>query len=349
MASLSNTYRRAYEGINYRLRSFAGGRWASFCRPTSIALLMTERCNARCIHCDIWKNRDAEPRLAMLEWRVLLADLHSWLGPVQVVFTGGEALLNPDTIELVEYSSSIGLFVEVLSHGFWKDQSKIEQLALARPSRVTISFDGRGETHSQIRGRVGFAEKTERSIQTLMRVRKEHDLDMIIRLKTVVMQQNLEQVCEVARFAAAQGLEVFYQPIEQNYNTPEDSNWFEHSETWPRDASKAVEVVRQLCELKNQGLPIANSHEQLNVMIPYFLDPASSRVAVQSHAAHEPKPFCSALTMLQIQANGDVTVCSARKAIGNVRSGPIRAIWITRPHWWDEGCCLEHRQPAASV
>jgi MoaA/NifB/PqqE/SkfB family radical SAM enzyme len=215
---------------------------------------------------------------------------------------------------------------------------------LARPSRVTISFDGLGETHSQIRGRVGFAEKTERTIQTLMRMRKEHELNMTIRLKTVVMQQNLDQVCEVARFAAEQGLEVFYQPIEQNYNTPEDPGWFEHSETWPRDASKAVEVVRQLRELKNQGLPIANSHEQLNAMIPYFLDPASSRVVVQSHTAHEPKPFCSALTMLQIQANGDVTVCSARKPIGNVRSGPIRTIWITRPHWWDEGCCLVHRQ-----
>lgn len=341
---LSNTYRRAYEGINYRLRSFAGGRWASMCRPTSIAVLMTERCNARCIHCDIWKNRGAEPRLTMLEWHVLLADLHSWLGPVQVVFTGGEALLNPDTIELVAYSSSIGLFVEVLSHGFWKDQSKIEKLALARPSRVTISFDGFGETRDEIRGRAGFAEETERSIRTLVRARAEHELDMTIRLKTVIMQQDLDQVCEVAHFAARQGLEVFYQPIEQNYGTPEDSTWFEHSETWPKDSTKAVDVVRQLCELKNQGLPIANSNEQLEVMIPYFLDPASSRVAIQSHNAHEPKAFCSALTMLQIQANGDVTVCSARDAIGNVRSGPIRTIWNDRPHWWDERCCLEHRQ-----
>lgn len=343
MTLLSSTYRRTYEGINYRLRSFAGGRWASLCRPTSIALLMTERCNARCIHCDIWKNRGEEPRLAMLEWRILLADLRSWLGPVQVVFTGGEALLNPDTIELVAYSSSIGLFVEVLSHGFWKNQSKIEQLALARPSRVTISFDGFGEKHSQIRGRVGFAEKTERSIQTLVRMRDEHELNMTIRLKTVIMRQNLDQVCEVARFVAKQGLEVFYQPIEQNYNTPEDPDWFEHSETWPRDSGAAVDVVRQLCELKSQGLPIANSYEQLQVMIPYFLDPARSRVAVQSHNAHEPNQLCSALTTLQIQANGEVTICSAREGIGNVRSGPIRTIWNTRPRWWEHGCCLAER------
>jgi len=40
-------YRRLYEAFNYRLRTFAGGRMATLCRPTAIALLMTERCNAR--------------------------------------------------------------------------------------------------------------------------------------------------------------------------------------------------------------------------------------------------------------------------------------------------------------
>ena len=82
---------------------------------------------------------------------------------------------------------------------------------------------------------------------------------------------------------------------------------------------------------------------QLNVMISYFLDPAGSRVAIQSHSAHEPQLLCSAATTLQIQANGDVKVCSTRDAIGNFRSQPIRAIWAARPHWWQEGCCLEER------
>jgi MoaA/NifB/PqqE/SkfB family radical SAM enzyme len=104
-------------------------------------MLMTERCNARCIHCDIWKNRGPEDRPSITAWRRLLSDLRAWLGPVWVVLTGGEALLNPHTLELVSQGSQIGLFVEVLSHGFWEDQSKIEALALAKPARVTISFD----------------------------------------------------------------------------------------------------------------------------------------------------------------------------------------------------------------
>ena len=304
---------------------------------------MTERCNARCIHCDIWKNRGQEERPSFEQWQAVLRDFRRWLGPVHVVLTGGEAMLNRDTLDLVRYGSSLGLYIEVLSHGFWEDQTKIEQLSLAGPSRVTISFDGIGETHNVIRGREDFARKTYRTIQTLKRMRSEHDLNLAIRLKTVVMRQNLDDLANVARFAKENGLELFYQPIEQNYNTSEDPNWFEHSETWPEDANAAVAAVQELCELKRRGLPIANTLEQLEVMIPYFLDPGASRVAVQSHSAHEARRLCAALTTLQIQANGDVRPCSFKGAIGNIKSESIRKIWEARPHWWQQGCCIEQR------
>src|SRR5437660_12228260 len=103
-------YRRFYEGINYRMRTVAGGRAASLCRPTSIALLMTERCNARRIHCDIWKNKGREERPTFDEWKTGLSDLRRSLGPVHVALTGGEALLHPARIELVGHGSWVGLF-----------------------------------------------------------------------------------------------------------------------------------------------------------------------------------------------------------------------------------------------
>lgn len=341
MNSLDYLKRRIYEGTNYRLRTIAGGRWASQCRPTSIALLMTERCNARCIHCDIWKNRGKEERPSSEQWRTLLNDLRVWLGPVQVVFSGGEALLNPLTIELVRYASSIRLFVELLTHGFWADQNKIEMLAAARPGRVTISLDGVGLVHDTVRGREGFFDRTEKTIQTLLQMRKILDSNLTIRLKTVIMQQNLSDVCNVARFAERHGLEVFYQPIEQNYNTIEDPLWFKRSDTWPVDEQRAIAVVRELKRLKSTGLPIVNSTEQLDAMISYFADPAAQRVAVQAHVVHEKKMVCSALTTLQVQANGDVTTCAAMARVGNIKERSIREIWSARPQWWESGCCLE--------
>lgn len=344
MNYLSYLERRLYEGANYRLRTLAKGRFASKCRPTSITMLMTERCNARCIHCDIWKNRGKEDGATSEQWKTLLKDLRTWLGPVQIVFTGGEALLNPSTIDLVRYGSSIGLFVELLSHGFWKDQNKIEMLANARPARITISLDGIGAVHNVVRGREEFFDRTERTIHTLMRMRQTLNSDLSIRLKTVIMRQNLTDVPKVAHFAQRLGLEVFYQPIEQNYNTEEDADWFSHSDTWPNDIQQATEVVRELKQLKAAGLPIVNSVAQLDAMISYFGDPSALRVAVQGHAAHEKQLCCSALTMLQIQANGDVTTCAAMASVGNIRQQSIRTIWEARPQWWESGCCLERRQ-----
>ena len=141
------------------------------------------------------------------------------------------------------------------------------------------------------------------------------------------MRQNLEDVTSVARFAKHNGLEVFYQPIEQNYNTAEDSRWFEHGPTWPENSEKAIAVVKELCELKREGFPIVNTLEQLEVMIPYFADPKKLRVAVQSHTAHERQLLCSAMTMLQIQANGDVRTCISKEAVGNIKLQPIKTIW----------------------
>jgi MoaA/NifB/PqqE/SkfB family radical SAM enzyme len=340
---------RAYEGLNYRLRTVASGRWASSCRPASIIFLLTERCNARCVHCDIWKTRGKERGPSEAKWRTVLADLKGWLGPVHVAFSGGEALLVPYAIDLVEYARSIGLFVEVLTHGYWDDQTRIERLALANPWRITVSVDGIGGTHSQVRGRPDFWEQTERTLDTLQRIRSEQKSGFIIRLKHVIMSQNLGDTREVLGYAAARGMEVFYQPIEQNYNTPEDPQWFASSGNWPKDTTRAIFNIQELIALKRRGLPVANSIEQLEAMIPYFEDPDAHRISTQTHSAHEARRSCNALTTLQFQASGDVTVCAGAPPVGNVTRTSIRDIWEQRPKWWERGCCLEHRCSAAEL
>lgn len=335
--------KRVHEAVSYRLRTFSRGRWAAHCRPVSIVFAITELCNAKCVHCDIWKNRGREDAPTIEQYKQVLSDLRSWLGPVQVVFSGGEALLKQYTPDLLAHGASIGLFMELLTHGYWDDQSRIERVALANPWRITVSLDGMGETHTKVRGRDKFFEKTMRTIETLRRVREEKKLDFTIRLKNVIMSYNLDEAGEVARFANQDGMEAFFQPIEQNYNTPEDLRWFEHTGNWPTDTEKAIGAVRQLIELKKQGYRIANSYSQLEMMIPYFRDPDAHRVTVQSHTAHERRAQCSALTTLDFRANGDVVSCFGQAPIGNIRQKSIREIWESRPRWWESGCCLERR------
>lgn len=292
-SKFADLYWPLYKGLNYRLRFVAGGRWASACRPLSIVLLMTERCNARCTHCDIWKNRGHEETPAVEQWKTVLRDIARWLGPVWVTLSGGEALLRTHTPELADFGRSEGLRMEVLTHGYWMDQRRIERLAMAMPRRITVSVDAIGETHSAIRGRENFWDYTLASLQTLCRLRSAHNLPYSIRLKTVVMNQNLDELAAVAAFAEANRMEVFYQPIEQNYKTPENPVWFHDSPNWPRDGEHAVRRVEELIELKKKRLPIANSYPQLAAMIPYFRNPGALHSSVQSHSGHERRTLCS--------------------------------------------------------
>jgi MoaA/NifB/PqqE/SkfB family radical SAM enzyme len=219
----------------------------------------------------------------------------------------------------------------------------VEALALARPWRVTMSLDGLGERHSKIRGRAEFFERTSASFETFKRLRRDRGLGFSIRFKTVVMRHNLDQLTALARFASQDGVDIFYQPIEQNYNTPEDPEWFRHSDNWPEDPGQAIAAVEELIRLKRAGLHIANSHAQLEAMIPYFRDPAAWRVSTQSHAAHERRLPCAALELMQVQSNGDVRVCDSYPPVGNIKRTALSEIWRTRPQWWKGGCCLEKR------
>lgn len=336
-------YSHVNAALQYRLRTFAGSRFADRCRPVSICLLLTELCNARCIHCDIWKNKGREDSPTFDQWTHVIDDLRSWLGPVHVVFTGGEALMKGFTPDLVAHTSRSGLLPEVLTHGYWEDQGKIERLAKANPWKITVSVDGVGDAHTRIRGRPGFWERTSRSIETMKRVRQQCQLRFTIRLKHVIMSHNIDESLRVADYGNCEGTEVFFQPIEQNYNTPDDPEWFRHSENWPANVDRVISNIEQLIERKRKGWRIANSDAQLRAMIPYFRDPARHSTSVQMHSAHEPKMLCTALTTLQIQANGDVTVCPGAPVVGNIKRASVRSIWENRPRFWRSGCCLERR------
>jgi MoaA/NifB/PqqE/SkfB family radical SAM enzyme len=340
---MDTLYRRAYQGVNYRLRNVLGGRLADYTRPTSIIFLLTELCSAKCVHCDIWKNRGREDSPSADQWKQVVGDLRSWLGPVGVTISGGEALMKPFAIDVVAHAHKVGIPLEILTHGYWADQRKIEALAMAQPNRVTLSLDGMGETHNKVRGKERFWDFTTMTLATLKRMRQEHGLKYTIRLKNVIMSYNLVDTVKMAHYAAENGFEIFYQPIEQNYNTPEDEEWWLHTENWPKDTKLAVANVKELIKLKGEGLPIRNSIAQLEAMIPYFDDVAAHRLTVQAHAGHEKVASCSALTMLQIQANGDVTVCTGAPPVGNIKETPIREIWAQRPKLWRQGCCMEKR------
>jgi MoaA/NifB/PqqE/SkfB family radical SAM enzyme len=346
MMTFAEVYNRVHAAANVRLGRVANGSLAHLGRPTVISIGITARCNARCVHCNIWRNKGPEELATLADWKRCLSELRDWLGPVQVTLTGGEALLRAHVVEVVAHGSAIGLLMEHLTHGFWRDQTRVEALARARPWRITMSLDGIGAAHDMVRGRAGFFDAAMSSLDTIRRVGRELGRDVPVRLKTVIMEHNLHDVGEIARFAQRGGYEVFYQPIEQNYASAEDPDWHLTGANWPRDPAAAVAAVQGLIEMKLAGYPIANAVDHLERMIAYFRDPDASRVAVQRQSAGRAGAECGAKSTLLIAANGDVTGCYAKPPFGNIRHDSVRVLWRSRPRYWQGGCCLE--VPAAT-
>jgi MoaA/NifB/PqqE/SkfB family radical SAM enzyme len=106
------------------------------------------RCNCRCVMCDIWKNTDAREMSAEdLEQHVSSIER---LGVEWAVFTGGEPLMHSDLFRLCDILRSRGIRVTVLSSGLLLDRHAAA--IIASVDDVIVSLDGPPAVHDRIRG-----------------------------------------------------------------------------------------------------------------------------------------------------------------------------------------------------
>lgn len=123
-------------------------------RPV-VVWAVTKACNLRCVHC--YASADANPapgELTLSEGRALLEDLKRFNVPA-VLFSGGEPLHRPDTLELIEYAQQLGLSCTLSTNGLLIDDAVADRLADIGLKYVGISLDGSEAQHDKLRGMKG--------------------------------------------------------------------------------------------------------------------------------------------------------------------------------------------------
>jgi MoaA/NifB/PqqE/SkfB family radical SAM enzyme len=117
---------------------------------TSLPILLLnvhERCNCRCIMCDIWKRESgAEIDIQSLERH---QSSLSMLGTRQVVLTGGEPLLHSRLEGLCAFLKTCGVHITVLTTGLLL--AKHARTVAASVDEVILSIDGPEEVHDRVR------------------------------------------------------------------------------------------------------------------------------------------------------------------------------------------------------
>ncbi len=126
---------------------------------------VTKRCNLRCVHC--YASADPSPHpdeLTTEEGLALLEDLAQFGCPV-VLFSGGEPLMRPDILDLIQRAVKLGMRAVLSTNGVLIDRALARELKKLGLSYVGISMDGLREVHDRFRGVKGAFEKAMEAVE----------------------------------------------------------------------------------------------------------------------------------------------------------------------------------------
>jgi MoaA/NifB/PqqE/SkfB family radical SAM enzyme len=285
-----------------------------------MVLLPHNRCNCRCVMCDIWKIRrirevtaeDLRPHLA--GFRALKVQ---W-----VVLSGGEPLLHSDLWALCRLLRAEGLRVTLLTAGLDLDQ--YASLLCELVDDVIVSIDGPPAVHDAVRGIPGAFQRLERGVRLLRHSRPE----MRVCGRCTVQKKNfghLRSTVSAARrlqlnslsFLAADVTSTAFnreEPLPANRRetialTPEELDALDH---------ELDSLIRENCVDIDSGF-VSERPEKLRRIADHFRAQLGLSQAIA--------PRCNApWVSTVIEADGTVRPCFFQPAIGNIQSSSLLEI-----------------------
>ncbi|HLJ87237.1 MAG TPA: radical SAM protein [Candidatus Angelobacter sp.] len=178
----------------------------------TLYLHMTNKCNLKCPYCYNKTDRETkiklerlgmvDPILSTQEYKDLIGRAIE-CGAHHLIFTGGEALMRPDAMDLIKFArqKSSTIKLEMLTNATKIDDRIAEQMC-ASLDIVTISLDGHEKhMHELYRGKHTF-EPTIRGIKCLIKKRLElRRQKPFVCLVPVLTEKNVINLKEIYQFS----------------------------------------------------------------------------------------------------------------------------------------------------
>jgi MoaA/NifB/PqqE/SkfB family radical SAM enzyme len=286
-----------------------------------IQVAMTERCNLKCIQCDLWRNRNIKNELTTKEWLDIFIRLKEWIGqPYVLDIGGGEPFIRKDLVEIIKFCSEKGIRTQVVTNATLLDENSIEILSKIETLTLNVSLDGINQQgHDYFRGKGVYQKLIDVLYSFKAKSRKCH-----IGIATILMRHNFREVLDIInklvieeKLADGQNLQTLWIPdVSGDYS----KEWYKKSTLWPMesDIENLFAVIDKLLELKENGAPIWNSIEQIKFFKIYF-----SRL----------EEFISILPCdvgdrnFILNSQGEVLLCWNLNPVGDILKESPEAIW----------------------
>lgn len=165
----------------------------------SICWNITSRCNENCKFCYrilTEKENDIEKNKKILE-------VLGKLSVEKISWTGGEALLYPNLIELLKISKSYGIINNLLTNGILLSKEKIIELE-PYLDYITLSYDSNNSDTYKIMGR---GERHGINVIEILDFIQKNKIDVKIKINTLVSKINKDEVVDIGKIIEKYNIE----------------------------------------------------------------------------------------------------------------------------------------------
>ena len=310
--------------------------------PDKVAMVLTHRCNCRCVMCDLWRTADAANELPAERWMALLDELHSWTRTLRVRFVGGEVLLKPGVYDIIRRAVDLGFTVNLISNGLaLQSERTYRDLMNTGLRHITFSLDGKDAViHDRNRGTPGLLNVVS---EVIRRIKREQPA-MCVSLICILMRDTVPQLAEYVKWVEALGVDrVLFQPLTENLGrTEKRPGWHRESGLFVRDLDSLEHSMDALHRRGRRPAQIEMPLRPLREMREYFVQPESFQIR---------RGHCMlGQTDLQIDPSGILYMCDVKHtAFGHVDDGPVRQAWRSQQASAVRRAIRECRRPCASM
>ncbi|GAS83758.1 radical SAM/SPASM domain-containing protein [Paenibacillus amylolyticus] len=297
-------YRVAYQGEKpeeYNVLDTLQKQGMGKVAPTAIYFVTTYKCNLSCIYCyaDSSPERSMNGDMNTEEAKDMIRQIKD-LGTSTIVFTGGEAFIRKDIMELMTYSKEIGLRVNVISNGtLINSREKVNEIAKVI-DLFTISFDSMDkDEHEANRGKNTW-DRARKAIDLLL------EAGVKMKINQTVTKHNKDSIDPLLEFATERSIRLNIVPLATLGRGDE----------------------------RMQGLSFAERRRISDRMLDIEMDDAHEDCHALNVKQYERRRHCGHGTSeFSIDAKGNVFPCKLMHSpmfhAGSIREKSLREIWET--------------------
>lgn len=181
--------------------------------PLVVVWRVTEVCDLGCRFCEysrhLSRSRRSIDPAAVLAFGAVLRDFRASTGrPVHVSFLGGEPLLWRPLFDVARtLKHDCGLQIGLTTNGTRLPAAGVTEQLLENFDQVTVSVDGLEPWHTSVRDAPGLWNRLRDGVKALAARKAQRGAGPLLRVNTILMRSNVENLEALCRELAAWGVE----------------------------------------------------------------------------------------------------------------------------------------------